>query len=1488
MLRARFKGRNTGHVVTELDLEVLERRILLNGAAGFILPKLVIEQHPLGPEEVDSLKDHIGVASEGTDYNILVNGHGTGFRPPTEDEWNEMIGSLQVVDSLGFAEGYDRLSASTDWSDSVYFPPIGSQDGEGSCTAWSVAYYTKTFQEAMEHDWDLSTVSWQGGYYGQPDSQLDHIFSPDFIYHQINGGYDGGSWFEDAVDVIDQIGASTWLTMPYDPLDSTTWPSEAAWREAAIYRGDGSISYLDVSSSVDELKNLLAGGNLAQMAIDCSDMYEMATLDNFYNSYINHAQTIVGYDDGWAYQEQGEARYGAFKVANSWGETWVGEENNDGCWWISYEALRQRVGGVMFFEDLSAYRPELVAVFGMDHRIRGDTTVTVGVGGKEVPLATKEFISPARSCDGNDSFPANLMVLDITEFAGTFEVPFNFFLEVVDTGTRVTGTITDFSIEQYLDYFGGVPDLVGTSTDTPVATQQGLAVYAETLLGGGVVGVDLIPYGASLDSNRLYGFTSGELSYSVFNVGDTAFGDAFEVEFYLSDDGVLGDDNDHFIASDTVAGGMEATSSYSASIEITDFPGGDPFATDGDYYLLFLVDAGDAVSEVHEDNNVQDISVTWSEGLIFYDDFSTDKGWTGYEEDEWERGPAQEGGGEFGFPDPGYDTTRTDDEYLLGYDIGGDYENYMWNTIWIASPVIDCSGVTDVELTFQRWLNVETPWYDEAHIEVYDGAAWQSIFVNNSEITDSSWRQQQPEVSQYADGNGYFRIRFGMGPTDSSWRYSGWNIDDLQVVGTLPGESVAPQVTGLNIRRVVSTPVTSIVVHFSENMALYPLLDVANYSLVDETQQPVSIDAVHAGGDFVTLDINGGVPLQSGDYTLALAAGGLVDSWGNPLDGDGDGVGGDDYIFDFTFKLPGLHTPTMTLRPYGGQITFYDTDAQTLDEIDVRPVALVKGNSTVGITQVVLLPQYSEFGVVVEQMAGSDQPVAIYDRTFYPTPITYIVAACDVSVLSLRSNLTGMDVNGTQLGSGFYMPLDADGDGLETDPVSFYGFGNVRAFYTNATVTGDPIVEGNLGHFIPAGAYSGVDGDVKVGGDLAFLGLNGCDLSGDLTVGGRLGTFRLTGNSDMLGDLTAGSIGSLLFYGSSGLQTDVHSFGDIDYVCSVHEVTGSIEADGHIGRLLALNGVGAGGSVNAGNGLGLFYSRADVLGPVTVTGRAETITVVGDLSGELTVDGSVGTLNVIRGRVTSNVEVDGNIGTMRVVGPRLGGDVVEADVDLSGRLDTLIVSGGDFTGDLTAGDLGNVYYLGPTGVTGTIESAGGLDRLYVRSGISGTVTTAGAAGSIRSTGLSGTVDIGDDLDSLFVINALTGNVRVQGNLGSATVIGAPGMAGAAINVGGHFGSLTVVGHVDNSDIVVGGRLSRVRVTGWFTSSNIEADTLFRVDVGGQIFGSAEGDERIRAYRGSFTVTDADERLVIGDATGHRFGGALTYIHALVEAPPPGG
>ena len=210
-------------------------------------------------EEIERMKERQGVYEEGVDYNPHFNGHATGLRPPTEEEWDRIANdTLKIVDVRTPGALKTRASTSVDHSTSKYFPPIGTQDGEGSCVCWAVGYYTKTFQEAKEHDWDLSGCTWDDdtepytGYDGYPTtSYQDKIMTPDFIYHQINGGEDAGATYYDAMELVEGIGACSWEKMPYDRLDSTTWPDPDAWREAPYYRTDTGYTVIDLDPDVD-------------------------------------------------------------------------------------------------------------------------------------------------------------------------------------------------------------------------------------------------------------------------------------------------------------------------------------------------------------------------------------------------------------------------------------------------------------------------------------------------------------------------------------------------------------------------------------------------------------------------------------------------------------------------------------------------------------------------------------------------------------------------------------------------------------------------------------------------------------------------------------------------------------------------------------------------------------------------------------------------------------------------------------------------------------------------------------------------------------------------------------------------------------------------------------------------------------------------------------------------------------------------------------
>jgi len=424
------------------------------------LGQVKIIKHKISHFELETMRKKIGILEEGEVYNKKINGHGTGLRPPTEKEWIETLDKIYFVEKIILD---DPIPSSVDHSEEPWFPPIGDQSTEGSCTAWAVGYYMKTYQEAKEHEWNLSSAYFSGG--APTPKYRDKIFSPEFVYHLINRGEDYGSSFFNAINLVCTYGICTWKNMPYDPEDHASWPSEEAWREAPLYRGNSSgFEYMDINTTEDivSLKNWIAVGHLALIGVDGDllryDPYsnvgmthkDILTLDGYIDPEVNHANTIVGYDDNIEYEEEGEVRRGAFKVANSWGKgDW--ESIYDGFYWISYETMRQLVGYCMFFRDRINYDPKLMVSFKIDHPKRGECNIQFGIGNMNDPIKTKGF-NESIIKGGNQPFCPNNIVLDITELAEAVPSVDNqsFFMRVYDKGVYThSGT--------YQWYSGGEP-----------------------------------------------------------------------------------------------------------------------------------------------------------------------------------------------------------------------------------------------------------------------------------------------------------------------------------------------------------------------------------------------------------------------------------------------------------------------------------------------------------------------------------------------------------------------------------------------------------------------------------------------------------------------------------------------------------------------------------------------------------------------------------------------------------------------------------------------------------------------------------------------------------------------------------------------------------------------------------------------------------------------------------------------------------------------
>jgi hypothetical protein len=207
------------------------------------------------------------------------------------------------------------LPATVDLSASL--PPVGHQGQQQSCVAWTIAYALKSYQEKMELGEQM-------------------LFSPSFIYNQVNDGRNVPIYMHDALNMLSQQGTCTYNEMPYNENDWVSQPSTSAKTSAKKFRIDfwRRVNIKDVK----EVKAQLNAGYPIAIGSYITTEFKMGGIQNRgnytwrvagNNSEGSHAMLVVGYDDSRS----------AFKLMNSWGKEW----GNDGFFWMDYNLFTKMV-----------------------------------------------------------------------------------------------------------------------------------------------------------------------------------------------------------------------------------------------------------------------------------------------------------------------------------------------------------------------------------------------------------------------------------------------------------------------------------------------------------------------------------------------------------------------------------------------------------------------------------------------------------------------------------------------------------------------------------------------------------------------------------------------------------------------------------------------------------------------------------------------------------------------------------------------------------------------------------------------------------------------------------------------------------------------------------------------------------------------------------------------------------------------------------------
>jgi uncharacterized protein (TIGR02145 family) len=206
---------------------------------------------------------------------------------------------------------------------SLDVPLPGFQGSYQSCVSWAVGYGMLGY--AFKH------IEGHNDYQGN-----DRIFSPNFIWNQLNDGIDKGIKITSAISLVKSQGCCKLTDMPL------TNPSEQPSVNARLHAANFKLtdSYRFPTKDIEEMKVYLSLGYPIIIGLsvdqaflpDGESQFEKQTDGRLvWKRYTNniagqHAMLICGYDDG----------INAFKVLNSLGPTW----GNNGYFWMDYEFFK--------------------------------------------------------------------------------------------------------------------------------------------------------------------------------------------------------------------------------------------------------------------------------------------------------------------------------------------------------------------------------------------------------------------------------------------------------------------------------------------------------------------------------------------------------------------------------------------------------------------------------------------------------------------------------------------------------------------------------------------------------------------------------------------------------------------------------------------------------------------------------------------------------------------------------------------------------------------------------------------------------------------------------------------------------------------------------------------------------------------------------------------------------------------------------------------
>ncbi len=418
----------------------------------------------------------------------------------TRVEPNELAKARAQLNGKKSGEAGIMLATAVDNSTSQYFPPVGDQGAQGSCSAWGTCYYWSTYTQAKDEGLNAS---------GGSTSVLN---SPAWGYNLHNSGSDGGSWPDDIMKHFNYAGCATWAQMPYSDNDYTTWPSEAAWIGAMKNRTQAHYS-LPGATDADlvNIKTQLANGGILVSTTDVYSNWNPTLVNNASRGVESgvlfdhtgetllgaHCMAIVGYDDNKSYYNGSTTKYGAFLVVNSWGTGWgtTNTTGKKGFMWVAYDYFKADNGCFgfgLYNTDRDNYRTKLYAVVGINQTKRASLGVRGGIGtDPNNPLFLEERVLDYYGGLTKSITDAKRVAVDIND--GIPSIPNQasspVFVRVV-TNTNATSNTTVTTGDFFHDFDGNGQFTMVSSTDPTVTITPGYTGHVTVTFnaaGGNVV-----------------------------------------------------------------------------------------------------------------------------------------------------------------------------------------------------------------------------------------------------------------------------------------------------------------------------------------------------------------------------------------------------------------------------------------------------------------------------------------------------------------------------------------------------------------------------------------------------------------------------------------------------------------------------------------------------------------------------------------------------------------------------------------------------------------------------------------------------------------------------------------------------------------------------------------------------------------------------------------------------------------------------------------